>query len=483
MTPLTGPNGKPPIKRSRAGCASCKKLRIKCDEAKPKCEYCTHTNRKCVYPKPTSSNDNIGLVAQASKIVSSLDVIERELRIKEMLHVRRTQLDSQVTFSQLTSLNQVSSQLSISTFELRLLKFFDDYCMTLLSFGMNESVHNVWKNYVPSLFLESELVRDSIYAFSAINMFPLCNVDLVKEQDDLHESMQVDGARGISYHSAIRADGLEESIYVTTTKYFMSSIKKTNSIISSNLTDPYGHASFSNKTAKELVISSILTFTFLAIHPHRLIPLVDFSESTESRNDYLSICKGIRATFIACGPKLTNDEFKGLTGYSNDGGFNGLLKDSTYPLIVKLKRDLDELYESNEFDSAVAEEYDTLFSVLDMYNRGMHTSAMLNYPVPLFRCISLYPAHFHQLIYEKNFFALRLLYIFAGLATIREFQLFEGSSMWLDYMNWYKQYNFEMFFNTWKYKMDEDFYTIAMDNTSFRYADYSYLSTFDPVIP
>lgn len=39
-----------PHSKSRRGCLSCKKLRIKCDESRPKCEYCASTNKVCEYP-------------------------------------------------------------------------------------------------------------------------------------------------------------------------------------------------------------------------------------------------------------------------------------------------------------------------------------------------------------------------------------------------------------------------------------------------
>ncbi|KAK6455961.1 uncharacterized protein RJT20DRAFT_127699 [Scheffersomyces xylosifermentans] len=465
-----------PTKRSRTGCLSCKNLRIKCDEAKPRCEYCTHTGRECVYPKPTDiASKNTRQALLTTNSISSIDVIRRELNTRES-QAKRKLLESQVTFSQLTSLNQTTSQLDISIFELRLVKFFDEYCMYVLSFGVNDDINKVWKNHVPSLFLNSQLVRDSIYAFAAINMFPFFNVDHVKNQDDLQGGMQSGRARGVSYHSVLCEEGVNGSIHMSSTEYFLSSVKRTRSLINSETTQTYGPISFNNETGKELVISSILTLAFLAMHPYRLVPLVDFSES---HNDYLSISKGVRATFAACAPVFTN-EFKGLAGYSDDAGFTGSLKDSTYPLIVKLKRDLDEVYDSNEFDSTVAEEYDTLCSVLDIYNRGMHTSVILNYPAAFFRCISLYPPHFHQLVYEQNFFALRLLYIFAGLASIMDFQLFDDSCMWLDYMTWFKEYNLDIFMHMWRYKLDQDFYDTAMKSSTFRIVDYSFLSIFDP---
>lgn len=50
-----------PHSKSRQGCLSCKKLRIKCDEAKPKCEYCQSTNRVCEYPQVTTEDSSESL--------------------------------------------------------------------------------------------------------------------------------------------------------------------------------------------------------------------------------------------------------------------------------------------------------------------------------------------------------------------------------------------------------------------------------------
>lgn len=51
-------------------CLSCRKLKIGCDAARPSCEYCLHTNRKCVYPepKPPGVSKKIKNVNQPSKV-------------------------------------------------------------------------------------------------------------------------------------------------------------------------------------------------------------------------------------------------------------------------------------------------------------------------------------------------------------------------------------------------------------------------------
>ncbi|KAK6455963.1 uncharacterized protein RJT20DRAFT_40560 [Scheffersomyces xylosifermentans] len=472
-------------RRSRGGCLSCKSLRIKCDEAKPSCEYCTHTERLCIYVQANArSRTKKSLIVpniNSEYVYHWEEMKANELIVRESIEqVQKERNDALFDFYQNTSLNQTTSQLNISTFELRLLKFFNEYCIHFFSFGVNKIVHNVWKNSVPSLFIQSELVRDSIYAFAAINMFPLFDLDLAKEQDDLHERMQIDTVRGsVSFNpKALQRQDNEDNIYERASKYFASAIVNTNKLIGSNMAGPLAPSSMSDQTAKEFVVSGILTFTFLAMHPHQVVPLVDFSVDS---SDYLSICKGIRETMVACRPQLMKTEFRGLFGYSTEGGFIGSLDESTYPLIVRLKRELDMTYRMSLRGACIAREYETLTEVLDTYNRAMHTSANLNYPVPLFRCIALYPDHFHQMIYEKNLFALRLLFVFAGLASIMDFQLFDGSSIWLDYMTWFKEHNMKLFRNTWKYKLDEDFYTVALKSSTFKNDDYSYLSTFDPI--
>jgi hypothetical protein len=60
-------------RKSRLGCSSCKRLRIKCDEKKPACEYCTATNRKCVYlavPPRKGKDDQVAVIAASQVIMN-----------------------------------------------------------------------------------------------------------------------------------------------------------------------------------------------------------------------------------------------------------------------------------------------------------------------------------------------------------------------------------------------------------------------------
>lgn len=67
--PRKRPNDKPIKRRSRNGCHHCKRLKIKCDETKPKCGYCAKNGHQCDYSiklswggrpvrKSTNTNEN-----------------------------------------------------------------------------------------------------------------------------------------------------------------------------------------------------------------------------------------------------------------------------------------------------------------------------------------------------------------------------------------------------------------------------------------
>ncbi|KAF2705977.1 hypothetical protein K504DRAFT_414052 [Pleomassaria siparia CBS 279.74] len=47
---------KRPHKKSRAGCTTCKKKKVKCDESLPTCSYCAPRKLPCIYPPPRSKN-------------------------------------------------------------------------------------------------------------------------------------------------------------------------------------------------------------------------------------------------------------------------------------------------------------------------------------------------------------------------------------------------------------------------------------------
>lgn len=60
--------------KSRSGCLTCKKRRIKCDEARPSCSRCSVSNRTCEYQTPPTSDNDSASSDNVDAIISSPEV-------------------------------------------------------------------------------------------------------------------------------------------------------------------------------------------------------------------------------------------------------------------------------------------------------------------------------------------------------------------------------------------------------------------------
>ncbi|KAK6462080.1 hypothetical protein DFJ63DRAFT_141271 [Scheffersomyces coipomensis] len=452
------------IKRSRNGCASCKRLRIKCDEGKPKCEYCTHTDRECVYPTPKIlPPSSIRKKRPYRRHIKPYDEVDEDEELDDLslmmanAMVLEDQPPSPVDLEyhllkEEASLNQFTTQLSISKFELRLLSFFNNYCINLFSFGHNPEIHDVWSNKVPQLFMSSELVRNSIYSFASVNLFKLCDLENLRIQDEIDSDVKFEKELSYDSMSFIKKSSVEQqtNLYIKTTNYFMNTISRKNQLISQF----YGPVIMDGDVAKELLVSSILIFAFLGIHPHKLLPLISFRDD---ESDFLSVCKGIRETIISCSPVIRQTSFQGLLSYQKTQTRQSpFSKDSTYPVVVYFRKDLDEAY----FDDPTNNEYNGIIDALDVLQECIFKVQKFKYHVPLYIWIISLPYSFHDLVYTKNLHALRLLYIFSSLCIMGRFHMFNASNIWIDYMFWYRRYNIELF-DGWKFEMDENLFTLA----------------------
>lgn len=121
----------------------CSTLTPRCDEVLPKCEYCVHTNRICVYPVPV----NAGVSPQ------------------------------------LAALNSTTNQMQITRFELRLLSFFHNIYVKQHS-DDDPGLQRVWTIEVPILWQHSDLVRLSIFLLSAMILWNFCNLDELYHADN-----------------------------------------------------------------------------------------------------------------------------------------------------------------------------------------------------------------------------------------------------------------------------------------------------------
>lgn len=460
---------------------------MKCNEQKPICEYCRYTKRTCIYPilapikgyrrktsrspqeskdektsTPHSSTTAISPISSSSTSdkLNNLYVSNNEVPDINPYHYDKLSRDLVLTNS--------TSMLGITRFELRLLQFFDQECINFFSFGVNKNIHNTWKYKVPYLFLESELVRKSMFALSAMGLLTTLDLDELQSIDaDEDEKSLVN-----IYNTNV--DELD-NIFENTTKYFMDTISKTKHMIGS-IEDDSNIASFDDpKSAKELLVSSILVFSYLGVHPHRLLPLIDF---TQERGDLIQISKGIRYTIMSCAPTILKSDMSPLLF------FHGIEKMQTptfekcqYPIIQDLKNDIDE-FGSGEGSSEISEELSILKDVVARLMMCINGCKFFKFPIPLFRFLMLFDDHFRDLLYNKHRLALRILYVYSALCSICRFQFFDERNVWKDYMTWYRGYAAENF-DGYKNETDEYLYFLAAIE-HFHWDDFTNFDKFNP---
>ncbi|KAI5969829.1 hypothetical protein CANMA_001119 [Candida margitis] len=480
----------------------------KCNEAKPACEYCVHTQRECVYATSTStcglqsSQNHARKPAPAIEVLNTTTLPTRseEMPMFEILDSGATSpstispstispvtispvatspsstwgsplFDEQKTPSsilyggQLTPqtrallkkrdkyetpdqvdhltrslmLNQASSILGISRFELRLLKFFDAHCINLFSFGVNDGIHNAWKYKVPSLFMESDLVRQSMFSFAAVSLsttLPLKDVQLADNQDSPNSDSVLSLAEDTSALPEDNYDfSTKKNIYLKTTAQFLNTLAKAQERISqvhavSSFTDPF--------VAKELTVSSILIFSFLGIQPHGLIKLISFNHDEET--DMISISRGSRDVILNCASSLIQSELSGLLFFRvNQELYSPPFKSCNYPIIKYLLQGLYEFQDStNEVGDATSSRYQIFHLTLDCLTKALFGCGYYKFPIPLFRFLMVIPEDFRTLLYAKHKYALKILYIYACLCFVARFHLFREYNLWRDFVVWYK---------------------------------------------
>lgn len=376
-------------------------------------------------------------------------------------------------------LNSSTKLLNISTFELRLLNFFNAYCIPLISFGVNMRADRTWRTQVPKLFLQSDLVRQSIFLFSSINLWPLCDFEKLIDVDTDHAVRRDMERMGnvVNYKLLTESLSLEKpeqdpsnNLFLKTSKYFMNTLKHTGNIIDRTTTDV--EPEIDEITASELLVSGILIFSFLGIHPHRLVPLVSFDHEIET--DFLSIVRGVRNAIKVSYKALATSDYFGILPLINSSI-------ESNPITRSLRSQLSEYYDDQVKTSITSDNFATLQNSIASLELHMSKTIFLNYPVPLFAWILLIPDDLHELIRAKHFFALRMLYVFACLCCVTKFQLYDSKNIWNDYIFWFKDYNFQCFNGTWNSEFDEKLYRVIFER-KFRIPNNSFhlLGKFDP---
>lgn len=431
--------------RSRNGCFSCKKLKIKCNEGQPICEYCSHTGRECVYPvkkvkaprrkRARKSKD----VQEKEKSPPSSDsapsyieeIFSSELPI---IPVYTDFMDLQLSTSS-QKINSMTIQLGVTSFELRLLKFFLDFGASFFTFNVHEDAYIFWATEVPKLWCSSDIVKSSIYAISSVRL--LANYEL-----DKIENVTIEDEMGAT-------DVLGKKSAVNLFRESQKYLKNTIDLLD-QFTLMIGDAEYLPELLGHIAIAKTILVAAKGVLPKSFG--IDASSSP--------VCGLYDLLFF------TRDTFNVLA--SNISYLAGTKYECMFvPQEKKVTKVDSELLFINYLRNYIAfgmcdsDELQADFNdVISRIEIGVHRCLVFYYPVPLFRALIDFSVNdaFTEALISKQHAAMKIMFYFSSLCSVLDFKLFKASGVWDEFVDIYRDHSFELFDGKFEDEMDQNFY-------------------------
>ncbi|KAF3987464.1 hypothetical protein FT663_03911 [Candidozyma haemuli var. vulneris] len=420
-------------------------LPLACDEARPICEYCSHTGRRCLYPDVFEAfKEGQGPVAEEVREIYSSP--------ESMASAESTPFEDdafsdsrQFTFQVL--LGSAASHLQISRFELRVLRFFNDICLPHFTYNVNKRQVRVWSDVVPSYFIDCPSIKSAILATGCLSMMPFLGVQKVIDDNMSEEALsqrleETCGSYEIQQMFAddylFDEDSKDINLFTKASTLLSESINATNTSMAS-LQSPDLTSQEKLPHLVSATIGNSLLFGFLGLQPWKLAPLVHFPEENEApKTDLLNVAVGLRMVVVQNLPSLLSSDIAEL--YHNDELM--LIPRRKIKIVEDLKAQLDDYLQGAGFgffdiDSDTSRMINVFRDSLVSLEKVCALAVKFNYPVMLFRWLLIIDTDFVTYVRSKNRYALRLLYVYACLCVHYKFWLFE-SSVWRDHVMWYR---------------------------------------------
>lgn len=400
------PKVKERAKRSRGGCSSCKKLKIKCDEQKPKCEYCTHTGRDCVYPP-----------LKATKTKNKLKYIDPGAAIANYF----TDLGN----TQVREINSYTHQLNISSFELRLLKDFLQFGGTLFSLNKNDEIYRFWSTIMPTFFSATELSRNAILALSGIRLMTqfenvaIPNVCI----SDLDESLVV-------YQDPDLIRG--QSVCARTAKYFEQTLQLMTKYTEdqSNIDNP--------DICGQMMAVNIVIFVYAVMHPVSPVPLISYDKS---KVDLFEVCNNFTKVGTHRIKSVKGSVFESIS-FRESQIFLSEEDDVEFPIIEYLKDYVDknvDIFDPNHI---------IYYQAISNIELGVYRSFKTGYMFPTYTIILsiVKSKEFSELLRIKDYISLKIMFHLSCICSVGNFKLTATSiNVWDSFLLEFRGISFALF--------------------------------------
>ncbi|QRG37799.1 hypothetical protein FDK38_002182 [Candidozyma auris] len=420
------------------GCLSCKRLKIKCNEARPVCEYCSYRGRRCVYP------DSF----QVSKDPVKPDVWDYYVSMSSSTDL--TPIEDEI-FSESRSLTfqmllgSTADSLQLSRFELRVVRFFNDVCVPFMTYNVNKRHVYVWEKVIPRYFTSSSAIRSAVLAMGCLTIMPLCGLgsvlndklnadELTRELGAASETWKVQ--RLFADDHLFEGAKLDINLFTRASEYFGGALNGSHEALM-KYQSPDRTKQEKLVYLNEASISNYLIYSFLALQPWKLIPLVSFAEDGyEPKNDLLNVAMGLKTIVFSDYDLLITSDIGDLF-HADELHY---VPSRKVKFVEDLKNQFNDYLGGIGFFDISSEKSAFINDIrhcLSFLEKAFILSVKFNYPVNLYKWLVMISPQFVPYVREKNFFALRLLYAYACICIHVRLWSFEHS-VWRDYIVWFR---------------------------------------------
>ncbi|CAM9012594.1 unnamed protein product [Wickerhamomyces anomalus] len=416
-------------KRSKNGCTNCKKLKIKCNEDKPECEYCIQTGKECFYQVKESKNSS--QKANKKKPDNTPTVVENQI----------TSIDNKP----LKRLNSISFQLNISKFELQLLKLYVDFGGNFLSVkGVDMISSQFWREEIPKLWSCSDLIKNALYSVTSARL--LANYDYDESQEIYIENEDQKSNPLVPYT-------------INLTKQTLRYTKETLELIEMYQLMIDDEALNADETkdilGQILVAKKLCAFSNILLpRPKQNVGLTRLKDS--SLVNHMLVANNFIQIFDKYGPMVKNTKFSKVFA----------------PAFIPLKEYIEiyqnmEIFLINHLENYISEKVDasdllqfTYQTALSKLENACHQTLYFTYTIFLCRSMSYMSIDidYINLIKKEDHIAMKILFYACCLSAIFHHQSFHWDGVYNEFLEFYVSHSRENFDGEWEDDVDKNIY-------------------------
>lgn len=329
---------------------------------------------------------------------------------------------------------------NMTTLEMRVLHFLLESSLEFYHASRDTKQMQMWDNIRESLFGNLRLMQLSLYAY--LGMLLLGN----------HNPRFLLGETPVD-------DGLELSI----AKVYTFSMNLYSYLLR-DLTrqmEPLLANTISRVDAEILIASISFLFSILGSSPVGTCPLIDF---TRGGNDFISFCIGFRQTGIAVYPIIRELLLVDVVAVE----FLPLMDQPLLPFFKRILLYLDSYGSGDGNDLMIIRQ------AFELLNRQVYCTTVHRTPVAFFQTFTYTSESVWNLLYKQVPLALSWLHVLSAFSLMFEFHFIRENNIWIEYMNWYKQWIPD------KFPWDVPLYQVVVDQGYYA-KDYLLFHQFDPL--